>query len=854
MNRRICCFVALLCCLSLPKGVHSQDTSRGVRVDDLDVNVGKRWAVCIGINEYEDDAILNLNKARNDAKQLGQIFETLGQFDRVFVITDEVDARDPSYPRLRHITHTLTFLEEFVSPEDLIVFSFSGHGVSDSEGNSYLVVADSYIDDLFESSLPLSDILSWLKELGVRKSLLLIDACREYFQESKGINNQSFLVHEFEEAEIAAAFFSTKAGWFSYEDPDSDYGVFTRYLLEGMEGRADSQQYGGNGDGIVTFTELAQFVEEEVMKWALNHIKKQRPYTKIYGEKFGNLGLTYYKAIPDDKPEEGDGFGEFYIVTEPDGAEIWVQGELKGESPLLVKLPLSRTHKVTARKGHMSVTDEVTEEEKGLYTLHLTLKQERGNLIVVSTEEDVAVYLQEQHLGMLGDGVFKALPAGSYDLEIRGEGLYWEGPITIRANETTIARIQPEEVGSLLYYLPEGMKAVLERGDTILTIEGSGELFDLPVGFYFIAIGDDERFSGRESYAGMPDEYSPVRTIQIERGKQSILDRRAKADLIVESSPSGVDVYIDGVVQGTTPILMEGLLVGDHEVELRMGSLRVTQQVSLEVYPRKELFIELVPERFVLVEAGSLLMGSQVRKVTIEKNYFMGAYEVTVAEFRRFAEETGYVSTAETEGGSFVRTQDGWEQRPEVSWRNPSIQQDENEPVVCITWYDAVAYCNWLSIREGLYPCYNIQKDRPDASEKGEDAVGWHVICDFSANGYRLPSEAEWEYAARGGRNSRKYLYAGGDAPTKVAWFAENSEGTTHPGGGKKTNELGIYDMSGNVWEWCWDQLGNNFSRALRGGSWATEDETNLRVVNAGRQKPWRSDYDNGFRVVRNAE
>lgn len=113
-----------------------------------------------------------------------------------------------------------------------------------------------------------------------------------------------------------------------------------------------------------------------------------------------------------------------------------------------------------------------------------------------------------------------------------------------------------------------------------------------------------------------------------------------------------------------------------------------------------------------------------------------------------------------------------------------------------VTWYDAAAYCNWRSLQEGLQPCYSND--------------GLTVFCDFTVNGYRPPTEAEWEYAAKG-RYSCGYKYSGSNNLDEVAWYINNSSGMTHPVGHKDSNELNLYDMSGNVWEWCWDWFDYNY-------------------------------------------
>lgn len=195
----------------------------------------------------------------------------------------------------------------------------------------------------------------------------------------------------------------------------------------------------------------------------------------------------------------------------------------------------------------------------------------------------------------------------------------------------------------------------------------------------------------------------------------------------------------------------------------------------------------------------------------------------------------------------FVVTQGDWNQ---VMDYNPSYFINDELPVECVGWYEAALFCNKKSYKDNLQACY---------SNNGEQ-----VKCDFSANGYRLPTEAEWEFAAIGGVKSKGFRYAGSDCLDDVAWYSKNAGKTTHPKGQKLPNELGIYDMCGNVFEWCWDWFdkldsdymdnpfgpANGKMKVVRGNNWVNGESTS-ELCRRVHRDPYCKTHHQGFRIAR---
>ena len=224
-------------------------------------------------------------------------------------------------------------------------------------------------------------------------------------------------------------------------------------------------------------------------------------------------------------------------------------------------------------------------------------------------------------------------------------------------------------------------------------------------------------------------------------------------------------------------------------------------------------YTTLLPPQMVYVLGGTFNNGTS--DVTLS-SFYLDKHQLTQAEYQ-----------------AVMGT---WDSNPH-GWGYAGVGSDY--PVYYVSWFNAIEYCNRRSLQENLTPCYSYSSD---GTNPANWPSGWNsdynnhsnVSCNWTANGYRLPTEMEWQFALQGGNQTHNYTYSGSNDINAVAWYGMNSGATTHTVGGKLANELGLYDMSGNVWELVWDIKGDYPSgsqnnptgsnsgsfRVSRGGGW----------------------------------
>lgn len=279
-------------------------------------------------------------------------------------------------------------------------------------------------------------------------------------------------------------------------------------------------------------------------------------------------------------------------------------------------------------------------------------------------------------------------------------------------------------------------------------------------------------------------------------------------------------------------------LMGSSDAEVDVG-LKLAESIDADENTRKRIEGTERPQH----------------RVTITKPFLLGTTEVTIGQFRQFVEATKYVTEAEKYGSAntAVTTKATTPQKEAFDWRWPGYDQVEQDAVSQVTWNDAVVFCNWLSVQEQLVPCY-----------QADAKFVWALQP--QATGYRLPTEAEWEFACRAGTTGQ---YSFGDDLQDLeqhGWFKlKSGSKPSRVVGSKRANPFGLFDMHGNLFEWCEDGFDATWyekspqtdprapaapTRVMRSGDWFG-NAVRCRSAFRGRGEQTTRSDDVGFRVVR---
>jgi|LauGreDrversion4_2_1035121.scaffolds.fasta_scaffold63172_5 formylglycine-generating enzyme required for sulfatase activity len=268
-------------------------------------------------------------------------------------------------------------------------------------------------------------------------------------------------------------------------------------------------------------------------------------------------------------------------------------------------------------------------------------------------------------------------------------------------------------------------------------------------------------------------------------------------------NPKSVDTYLTSLATYKS--------IHHSSAKLRLGDDRqiLNDKKKYKIFRVEDIEFKMIHcPRGIFTMGASDLSDNPKRTVSINKPFLLGETEVTQELFEKVMEFNP-----------------SWYQ----GYKYPNSYPNSNKrPVEHLTWYDALMFCNKLSLKLGKRPYYNISNIEHGKQDESKNITKAIVTINPQADGFRLPLEKEWEYAAKAGTNNQ---FAGTNDPNEVgevAWCNDNSKinenHQTHPIKGKRPNEWGFYDMSGNAWEWCWDKY-DEYSdlRVVRGGCWSTD-------------------------------
>lgn len=773
-----------------------------LRVNPVDIRQN-RYAVVIGINKYRDPAISNLEYARADAEAVYRVLTDpqLGRIpkENVILLLDEAATQ-------REIRKAVgTTLKQKAGEEDVVYIYYAGHGAPEIDPKSkssdglekYLVPHDGEAEDLFSSAISMEEIRRFFERLIARQVIFFIDSC--YSGEAGG---RTFPDPRYRSRHLSGEFLENLAGEgrlvitachvseVSLELSALQHGLFTYHLLEGMRGKADQ-----DGDGRVSIDELYQYLYRNVSEEARRLNGSMRPVRK--GTAVGDLYITRYETAAQKEAEQ----------LRPPAREA----ARRGEFPKALQ---------AWRKIRQLLPGD---EEANRFISAIEQKQREA-------EEQKQRLLERRQAALLEYYQSGELSAEAFDRAME-----------LLPRESALLTETERRIHKLLADLADGRISLPVYRSSIALIDKG--LADTP-----------KTTPEKKSTAAPPPATEPLHRQETAAAKEKpVIIESPKVEPPSWKAPSprkrpewpGKSVYkkwlgIAGAAIATMILIYVVTNMGGKKEEASLQSQNESTASSYDT-------VSIVG--MIRIPGGTFQMGSTegdddekpVHEVVVS-DFYLGKYEVTVGDFRKFVNATGYRTEAEKGDGAYVYEGTEWKKKSDANWKNPYFTQSDDHPVVCVSWNDAVEYCNWRSRQEGLTPCYSGSGD--------------NIACNFSANGYRLPTEAEWEYAARekgknvrfgNGKNiadPREINFDGRESYKQSYSVAGEYRGKTTPVGNFPSNALELYDMSGNVWEWCWDWYGSKYYeqrvkqspegpsngsvRVLRGGSWGRPEERSV--------------------------
>ena len=519
------------------------------------------------------------------------------------------------------------------------------------------------------------------------------------------------------------------------------------------------------------------------------------------------------------------------INSNTEGAEVYIDNNFKGRTDSNMSLTIPEVtigaHTLKVVFGGVSTTQNIVVNKGSiLFRQNVDTAAADPQYVVFEVEPKSAVVMIDNQPYTLQEGAMMiVLPNGRYNYTVTAAGYHTERDtftvagskvekrITLKADTATITLTAPNSAEIWINGTKRGIGS------------WSGALAS---GTYIFEARKDGHTSGKLT-----------KTISSTPAAQSYTlpaPTPITGALTITSIPLMAEVSLDGNPAGRTPLDLKNIITGGHTISIsKTGYNTYTQSVIIAEGKTTTLNATLTKQAVATPSAPTTTTTAtpNIEMIFVKGGTFtMGATAEQGSDASSNEKPTHSVKLSDFYIGKYEVTQAQWKA---IMGTNPSNWKGDNLPVECVSWDDIQEFITKLNAQTGKK--------------------------------YRLPTEAEWEYAARGGNQSKGYKYSGSNSISNIAWYDANSNKMTHIVGQKSPNELGIYDMSGNVWEWCQDWLGNYSSsfqtnpigpssgsyRVLRGGSWSYVART-CRVSIRGYSKPADRYNRHGFRLALSAD
>ena len=506
-------------------------------------------------------------------------------------------------------------------------------------------------------------------------------------------------------------------------------------------------------------------------------------------------------------------FGYLNVTSTPEsGAAVFINSARKGETPYTSDKLVSGTYTVLVGKEmYNNATREVVVKDGETTTVNMVMTPNFAEPVITCSDAEAEIWINGEKKGTgrwsgrISAGVYKFKTTKKAHRDA-------EKTVTLKAGDNATIALDPP---TPIY----GRVSVNSTPfDADIYLDGK-KVGITPKLLNNILIGDHELKIEKKGCAAV------TKSVKVEEGKTAevSVDLPTGENVTLKSNPTGATIYIDGELAGTAP-LTQTLAYGSHKIKAELDGVTKEETATITENGQTEwtfnvkklqtetITVNGVSFKMIAVEGGTFTMGCTSEQSDCY-NDEKPTHKVTVSDF----------CIGETEV-----TQALWKA---VMGDNPSYFKGNNLPVESVSWNDCKEFIKKLNEKTG--------------------------------KNFRLPTEAEWEYAARGGNKSKGYKYSGSNTIGSVAWYWENSDSKTHTVKGKTPNELGLYDMSGNVWEWCEDRYGSYGSgaqtdpsgqssgsyRVFRGGGW-NNYASRCRVAHRYSNAPGSRGDILGFRVV----